>query len=118
MDYIKAFFVGGAICGLVQILMDQTKLMPGRIMVLLVCTGAILGAAGIYEPFSQWAGAGATVPLLGFGNLLWKGVKTAVDEEGLLGTFNGGLTNGSGGIGAALIFSYIAALLSQPKMKK
>lgn len=118
MDYVKAFLIGGVICGLVQILMDKTKLMPGRIMVLLVCTGTVLGAIGLYEPFSEWAGAGATVPLLGFGNLLWKGVRTAVDEEGLLGVFKGGLTSGSGGIGAAMIFSYIAALLCQPKMKK
>ena len=74
MDYVKAFLVGGVICALVQILMDNTKLMPGRIMVLLVVTGSILGAIGIYQPFADWAGAGATVPLLGFGNTLWKGV--------------------------------------------
>ena len=87
MDYINAFWVGGLICALTQILMEKTKLMPGRIMVLLVCTGAVLGAVGIYEPFQKYAGAGASVPLLGFGNVLWKGVKEAVIEEGLLGIF-------------------------------
>lgn len=75
MDYIRAFLVGGVICALVQILMEKTKMMPGRIMVLLVVSGAILGAIGIYEPFKEWAGAGASVPLLGFGNILWQGVK-------------------------------------------
>ena len=90
MDYINAFWVGGLICALVQILMEKTKLMPGRIMVLLVCTGALLGAIGLYEPFQEFAGAGASVPLLGFGNTLMKGVKEAVDEQGFLGIFSGG----------------------------
>ena len=85
MDYIKAFVVGGLICALVQILMEKTKLMPGRIMVLLVVSGSVLGALGLYEPFLKWAGAGASVPLLGFGNTLFKGVKTALEEEGALG---------------------------------
>ena len=85
MDYMKAFLVGGAICALVQILMTRTKMMPGRVMVLLVVSGAVLGAVGIYGPFAEWAGAGATVPLLGFGNTLWKGVKAAVEEKGALG---------------------------------
>ena len=84
MDYIKAFVTGGIICALVQILMEKTKLMPGRIMVLLVVSGAILGAVGIYEPFLSWAGAGASIPLLGFGNTLFKGVKTALAAEGVL----------------------------------
>ena len=88
MDYINAFWVGGLICALVQILMEKTKLMPGRIMVLLVCTGALLGAIGLYEPFQEFAGAGASVPLLGFGNTLMKGVKEAVDEQGFLGLFS------------------------------
>jgi len=118
MDYIKAFIVGGAICGLVQILMDKTKLMPGRIMVMLVCSGVVLGAIGVYQPFADWAGAGATVPLLGFGNLLWKGVQEAVAKDGFLGIFKGGLTSASGGITAALVFSYFAALIFEPKMKK
>ncbi len=81
MDYIKAFLIGGLICAAVQILLDRTKLMPGRVMVLLVCTGAVLGFIGAYEPFVKFAGAGASVPLLGFGNVLWKGVKEAVDKK-------------------------------------
>lgn len=117
MDYIKAFLVGGLICAAVQILMDRTKLMPGRIMVLLVVSGAILGAAGIYQPFVDWAGCGASVPLLGFGNVLWKGVKEAVDQDGFLGIFTGGLTAGAAGISAALLFGYAASLLFKPKMK-
>ena len=79
MEFVKAFLVGGVICALVQILMDNTKLMPGRIMVLLVVSGTILGALGLYQPFADWAGAGATVPLLGFGNTLWKGVWKSMD---------------------------------------
>lgn len=118
MDYINAFWIGGLICALVQILMEKTKLMPGRIMVLLVCGGVILGAVGIYEPFKQYAGAGASVPLLGFGNTLWKGVKEAVDSEGLLGLFKGGFTASSAGICAALIFGYLASLVFDSKMKK
>ena len=111
MEYLKAFIVGGAICALVQILMEKTKLMPGRIMVLLVCSGVVLGAIGLYEPFSQWAGAGANVPLLGFGNVLWTGVKEAVDKDGLLGVFKGGFTASAVGISAALVFSYLASLI-------
>lgn len=118
MDYVKAFIVGGIICALVQILMEKTKLLPGRIMVLLVCTGAVLGAIGLYEPFSQWAGAGANVPLLGFGNVLWTGVKEAVDKDGLLGVFKGGFTASAVGISAALVFSYLASLIFDSKMKK
>ena len=118
MDYINAFWVGGVICALTQILMEKTKLMPGRIMVLLVCTGAVLGAVGIYEPFQKYAGAGASVPLLGFGNVLWKGVKEAVMEEGLLGIFKGGLTAGSAGTCAALVFGYFASLIFDSKVKK
>lgn len=82
MDYVTAFWVGGLICAVVQILMEKTKMMPGRIMVLLVCTGVVLGAIGIYEPFAEFAGAGATVPLLGFGNTLWKGVMEGVQKDG------------------------------------
>ena len=118
MDYINAVWVGGVICALTQILMEKTKLMPGRIMVLLVCTGAVLGAVGLYEPFQKYAGAGASVPLLGFGNVLWKGVKEAVMEEGLLGIFKGGLTAGSAGTCAALVFGYFASLIFDSKMKK
>jgi stage V sporulation protein AE len=118
MDYVIAFLVGGVICALTQILMEKTKMMPGRIMVLLVCLGALLGAVGLYEPFAEWAKAGATVPLIGFGNNLWKGVKEMVDEKGFLGIFLGGFKNCALGLSAALIFSYIASLLCQPKMKK
>lgn len=118
MDYINAFWVGGLICALVQILMDKTKMMPGRIMVLLVCAGAVLGAIGVYAPLQEYAGAGASVPLLGFGNVLWKGVKEAVDSEGFLGIFMGGFKASAVGISAALIFGYLASLIFQPKMKK
>lgn len=118
MDYWKAFLVGGAICAIVQLLMDKTKLMPGRIMVILVITGAILGSIGVYEPFAEWAGAGATVPLLGFGNTLWKGVKQGLEADGWLGLFKGGLTASAVGISGALIFGYLASLIFKPKMKK
>ena len=118
MDYVKAFWVGGLICACVQILLDRTKLMPGRIMVLLVCTGTVLGALQIYESFLEFAGAGASVPLLGFGNTLWKGVKEAVDESGFIGIFKGGFTASAVGISAALIFGYLASIIFQPKMKK
>ena len=118
MDYITAFLVGGAICALVQILLDKTKLLPGRVMVLLVCSGAVLGAIGIYDMFQDFAGAGASVPLLGFGNVLWNGVKEAVDKEGFLGIFTGGFTAGAAGISAALIFGWIASLFFGPKMRK
>lgn len=101
MDYVKAFLIGGLICALIQILMEKTKMMPGRIMVLLVCTGAVLGAVGAYEPFRKFAGAGASVPLLGFGNVLWKGVKEAVDADGFLGIFKGGFQASAVGISAA-----------------
>ena len=102
---------------LVQILMEKTKLLPGRIMVLLVCLGVILGALQLYEPLMEYAGAGASVPLPGFGNTLWKGVKEAVDENGFLGIFMGGFKASAVGISAALIFGYIASLIFQPKMK-
>ena len=117
MDYIYAFLVGGAICALVQVLMENTKLMPGRIMVILVCGGAVLGALGLYEPFKEFAGAGASVPLLGFGNVLWQGVKEAIDKDGFMGIYMGGFTASAVGISAALVFSYLASLVFQPKMK-
>ena len=117
MHDVWAFLVGGAICALVQILMDNTKLMPGRIMVILVCTGVVLGAIGVYEPFAKWAGAGATVPLLGFGNTLFKGMKEAIDSEGFIGLFKGGFTACAVGVSAALLFGYIASLFFKPKMK-
>lgn len=118
MDYIIAFVVGGIICALTQVLMEKTKMLPGRIMVLLVCTGAVLGAIGIYEPFSKWAGAGANVPLLGFGNVLWTGVKEAIDKDGFIGIFKGGFTASAVGISGALVLSYIASWFVDSKMKK
>ena len=118
MDYFNAFWVGGLICALVQILLDKTKLMPGRVMVLLVCTGSILGAIGIYQPLIDFAGAGAAVPLLGFGNTLWKGLKEAIDTDCVIGLFTGGFTACAAGVSAALIFSYLASWFFKPKMKE
>ena len=118
MDYVNAFWVGGLICALVQLLMEKTKMMPGRIMVLLVVTGAVISVFGWYEPFQEYAGAGASVPLLGFGNVLMKGVKAAVDEAGFLGIFQGGFKAGAVGCSAALVFGYLASLIFNPKMKK
>lgn len=117
MDYVNAFWVGGLICVAVQILMEKTKMMPGRIMVLLVVTGAVLSLFGLYEPFQKFAGAGASVPLLGFGNVLMKGVKEAVAEQGFLGLFAGGFKAGAIGTSAALIFGYLVSLVFKPKAK-
>lgn len=117
MIFLKAFLVGGAICAIVQIFIDKTKVTPGRIMVSLVCLGVLLGAVGIYEPFAKWAGCGATVPLLGFGNNLWKGMKEAIEESGVLGLFKGGFTSGAVGISGAIIFGYIASLIFKSKMQ-
>lgn len=114
MDYVKAFLVGGLICLLVQILMEKTKMMPGRIMVLLVVSGAVLSMLGIFEPLLSFAGAGVSVPLLGFGNLLMEGVKEAVDEQGFLGLFAGGFKASAVGISAALIFGYLASFVFTP----
>ena len=118
MEYFNAFWVGGLICALVQILMEKTKMMPGRIMVLLVCLGAVIGFFGWYDPFMEFAGAGASVPLLGFGNVLMKGVKEAVDQDGFMGLFSGGFKAGAVGTSAALIFGYLASLIFKPKMKR
>lgn len=118
MEYFNAFWVGGLICALVQILMEKTKMMPGRIMVLLVCLGAAISFFGWYEPFAEYAGAGASVPLLGFGNVLMKGVKEAVESDGIMGLFSGGFKTGAVGTSAALIFGYLASLIFKPKMKK
>ena len=118
MEYLNAFWVGGLICMLAQILMEKTKMMPGRIMVLLVCTGAVLGAVGLYEPIKEYAMAGASVPLLGFGNTLWNGIKEAIDKDGLLGVFTGGFSSCAAGVSAALVFSYLASFLFRSKMKK
>jgi stage V sporulation protein AE len=102
MDYIKAFIVGGLLCVIGQILIDKTKLTPARILVSYVVIGVILGGLGLYEPLAEFAGAGATVPLTGFGNTLAKGVREAVDEKGFLGIFTGGLKATAGGIAAAV----------------
>ncbi len=118
MDYLLAFLVGGGICAVVQIFMDKTKLQPGRIMVCVVITGALISALGWYDDMRSFAGAGAGVPLLGFGDTLYQGVKSAIDENGVLGLFQGGLKAGATGISAALIFGYLASLVFKPKMKK
>ena len=117
MEYVLAFTVGGGICALVQILMDRTKLQPGRIMVLLVCGGAVLSAVGVYGPFKEWAGAGATIPLTGFGHTLFEGIKKAVDEDGFLGVFKGGFTASAVGVSAALVFGYLVSCVFRSKMK-
>lgn len=117
MIYVKAFIVGGLICLLCQILLEKTKMMPGRIMVLLVCLGAVLSFFGLYEPFLEFAGSGASVPLLGFGHVLMDGVKEAVDESGFLGIFQGGFKAGALGTSAALILGYIASLIFNPKSR-
>ena len=113
-EYVKAFAVGGALCVFGQLLIDYTKLTPARILTLYVVLGVVLGAVGVYQPLADWAGAGATVPLTGFGNLLAKGVKKAVEESGLLGAFTGGFTAAAGGICAAVFFGLIVALLFKP----
>ena len=118
MDYLNAFWVGGAICAASQLLMEKTKMMPGRIMVTLVVLGAVISFFGWYEPFAEYAGAGASVPLMGFGNLLMKGVKEAVDQEGLIGLFQGGFKAAAVGSSAALIFGLLAGFIFSPKMKK
>ena len=117
MDYLKAFLVGGAICMLGQILIDKTRLTPARILVCYVVLGVILGGAGVYDKLVDFAGAGATVPLTGFGNTLAKGVREAVKEQGILGALTGGLKASAAGIAAAVVFGFLAALLCNPKYK-
>lgn len=114
MEFLKAFVVGGLICVVGQLLIDYTKLTPARIMVLFVTAGVILTAVGVYEPLVEFAGAGATVPLSGFGYSMAKGVQEAVKEYGFLGVFMGGVTAGAAGIAAAVFFGYIAALVAKP----
>ena len=111
MQYLWAFLAGGALCAIGQVLIDLTSMTPARILVTYVVSGVVLGAVGIYEPFAEFAGAGATVPLTGFGYLLSKGVKEAVGDSGLLGALTGGLEACAGGIAAAVIFALIAAIL-------
>lgn len=117
MMFVKSFFVGGALCLVGQLLIDKTSLTPARILTMYVVAGVVLGALGLYQPLADWAGAGATVPLTGFGNLLAKGVREAVAEKGLIGAFTGGLTAASGGIAAAIFFGLIAALVFRSKEK-
>lgn len=117
LGYLKVFVTGGVICAFVQLLMEKTKMMPGRIMVLLVCSGAILGMLGIYEPIIEFGQAGATVPLLGFGYNLWKGVKEAVDSQGFFGLFTGGLSASAVGISGSLILAFLASLVCNSQIK-
>lgn len=117
LEYLKAFLVGGAFCLIGQILIDKTKLTPARILTAYVVAGVLFGAVGLYQPLVDWAGAGATVPLTGFGNALAKGVKDAIAEKGILGIFTGGFTAAAGGICAAVFFGYLVALLFKPSDK-
>lgn len=118
MGLLKCFVTGGLICVIGQLLIDKTKLTPARILVTFVTTGVILGGLGIYKYLVDFAGAGATVPLTGFGYNLAKGAIKGVEEYGLIGAFTGGVTASAGGIAAAIFFGYIASLISKPKMKK
>ena len=117
MDYIKAFVVGGLFCVIAQLLIDYTKLTPARILVSYVVIGVILGGLGVYEPLVEFAGAGASVPLTGFGNTLAKGVRKAIGEDGFLGIFTGGLGATAGGIAAAVVAGLVASLIFKPKDK-
>lgn len=118
LPYLKAFLVGGALCLIGQLLIDKTKLTPARILTSYVVAGVVLGALGFYQPLVDFAGAGASVPLTGFGNLLAKGVREAVEEKGLVGAFTGGISASAGGICAAVFFALIAALLFRSREKK
>ena len=114
LDYLKAFAAGGVLCAIGQILIDKTRLTPARILSIYVVAGLVLGAVGVYEPFAEWAGAGASVPLTGFGNLLARGVREAVAEKGVLGAFTGGFTSAAAGICAAVFFATLIAILFKP----
>ena len=117
MNYIWAFVVGGLFCVIAQILIDKTRLTPARILVGYVVAGVILGAVGLYQPLVDFAGAGASVPLTGFGNTIAKGIREAVDERGLIGVLTGALTAASGGTAAALIFGFLASVFFKSKRK-
>jgi len=117
MEYVWAFIIGGTLCLIVQILIDKTRLTPARILVSYVVAGVLLGGLGIYRHIADLGGAGATVPLTGFGFTLAKGVKKAVDEQGFVGIFSGGLTAAAGGIAAAVFFGWLAGLICKPKDK-
>ena len=117
MEYLKAFLFGGLLCLIGQILIDRTKLTPARILVSYVVIGVILGAVGVYKPFAEFAGAGATIPLTGFGNTLAKGVREAIDQDGFLGVFTGGLKASAGGITMAVFAGLLAGFLFKAKDK-
>ena len=117
LPYLRAFLVGGVLCGIAQILIDRTKLTPARILVGYVVCGVALGALGIYKYIAEFGGAGASVPLTGFGNLIAEGVKKAVDERGLLGALTGSLTAAAGGTAAALVFGLVASFCTRSKPK-
>lgn len=117
MEYLRAFLCGGVLCIIGQLLIDRTKLTPARILVGYVTAGVILSGIGLYQPFADWAGAGATVPLTGFGHLLAKGVKNAVEEQGALGAITGGVTAAAGGITAAVFFGFVTALVAKSRPK-
>ena len=117
MEYLNAFLCGGILCLIGQILIDRTSLTPAKILVCYVTAGVILSGLGLYQYLADWGGAGATVPLTGFGHLLAKGVKKAVAEQGVLGAFTGGVTSAAGGITAAIFFGFLVALLCKPKPK-
>lgn len=118
IDLVKAFMIGGAICAVGQLFIDYTKLTPARILTGYVVAGVVLSAVGLYKPLAEFAGAGATVPLTGFGHLLAEGIRKSVGEDGCLGIFTGGLTSASGGITAAILFGLIAAIIFKQKDKK
>ena len=117
MEYGKSFLIGGLLCLIGQILIDRTKLTPARILTTYVALGVLLGGLGIYEPFAKWAGAGATIPLLGFGNTLAKGVRKSVSEQGIIGVFSGGFTSAAGGICAAIFFGLLVSIIFKSKDK-
>lgn len=118
MQYLNAFLCGGVLCAIGQVLLDRTKLTPARILVCYVTMGVLLGGLGLYAPLVEWAGAGATVPLTGFGFTLAKGVQKAVSQHGLLGALTGGISATAGGITAAIFFGFLVALLFHPKPKR
>ena len=118
MEYVKAFLCGGALCAIGQILIDRTALTPAKILVCYVTAGVALSGAGLYQPLVDWAGAGATVPLTGFGHLLARGVRRAVEESGVLGALTGGVTAAAGGITAAIFFGFLVALVCKPRPKR
>ncbi|MDL2233963.1 stage V sporulation protein AE, partial [Ruminococcaceae bacterium OttesenSCG-928-L11] len=115
MEYFRAFWVGGLICVVGQLLINYTKLTPARILVSFVVLGVVLGALGVYDPLIEYAGGGASIPIIGFGNTIAKGVKKAVAEQGLMGVLTGGLTGSAGGITAAIFFGLLVALICKPK---